>query len=93
MKHIALIKLKDGADAVKVQEKLYKTYQKLDDELDWMNHPVVVRSCGKSDMDIMAEVQIDGEERLDAYMANPHLKKLLEGLEEKIEKVFWFNHY
>lgn len=93
MKHIALIKLASGADAVKVQEKLYKAYKKLDEELDWVNHPVVTRSCAKSDMDLMATVDIDGEEQLDEYMANAHLKKLKESLEDKIEKVIWFNHY
>lgn len=93
MKHIALLKLAPGADAEKVQEKLYKTYQKLDDELDWVNHPVVVRSCAQSDMDIMATVDIDGEEQLPEYIANPRLKKLKESLGEKIEKIVWFNHY
>ena len=93
MRHYAMVKLAPGADAVKVQEKLMKVYQKLDDELDWMNHPVVTRSCGHSDMDIMAVVDIDGEEQLDEYMANPHLKKLMDSLGEKIEKVYWFNHY
>ena len=44
MKHYLLLKLKAGVDPVEIQEKLWKGLRKLDDELDWMNHPVIHRS-------------------------------------------------
>ena len=93
MKHIELLKLAAGADAVAVQEKLYKTYQKLDDELDWMNHPVVVRGCGHSDADLMVSVELEGEEQLEDFLAQPRLKKLTDALGDAVEAKFTFDHY
>ena len=95
MKHYALLKLAPGADPVAVQEKLWKTYRKLDDELDWLNHPVIYRRSegGRSDYDLMAVVELDGEERLADYLAHPLMAKLADKLEGAVAEQAAFDHY
>ena len=94
MKHYTLIKLVPGTDPVEVQEKLMKGYRKLDDELDWLNHPVVFRSCKDADdYDIMAVVEIDEEERLPEYLNHPLTLKLKEKLAEVVAGQAAFDHY
>ena len=95
MKHYELLKLASGLDPVAIQEKLWKTYRKLDDELDWLNKPVVFRAAegGKSSYDLMAVVEIDGEERLDEYLAHPLTQKLEGKLEGAVADKAAFDHY
>ena len=94
MKHYELIKLVPGTDPVEIQEKLWKTCRKLDDELDWFNHPVVFRSCkATDDFDLMAVVEIDEEERLDEFLNHPLTKKLEDRLAEVVKQRAAFNHY
>ena len=45
MKHYVLLKLAPGADVESVEEKIFKAYDKLDEELEWLNSPAVYRSC------------------------------------------------
>lgn len=94
MKHYIFLKLTAGTDPVEIQEKLWKGFRKLDDELDWLNHPVVHRSCREEDdFDLMAVIDIDGEERLGEYLAHPQTLKLEGKVEDFIAKKKVFNHY
>ena len=94
MKHYTLIKLVPGADPVEIQEKLMKGYRKLDDELDWLNHPVVFRSCKDTDdFDLMAVVEIDEEERLEEYLNHPTTKKYMDKIAEAVAARATFDHY
>lgn len=94
MKHYEFLKLVSGADPVAVQEKLMKTYRKLDDELDWLNHPVVHRSCKpEDDYDLAVVVEIDEEERLPEYLAHPTTLKLKEKLADAVQARATFDHY
>ena len=94
MKRYELLKLVPGADPVEVQEKLWKTYRKLDDELDWLNHPVIHRSCREGDdFDLAVVVEIDQEERLPEYLSHPLTRKLEGKLEDVVAKRAAFDHY
>ena len=95
MKHCVLYRLAPGADPVEVQEKLMKTYRKLDGELDWLNHPVVYRRCDETDSsyDLMASFELESEAQLREYLAHPLMKKLAEKLEGVVESQATFDHY
>ena len=95
MKHCVLLKVAEGVDPIKVQEKIWKVFQKLDDELDWMNRPGIRRSCMEthSDFDLMTEVELGGEEQLKAYLAHPLVEKLNGDLEKKLVCKAAFDHY
>lgn len=94
MKHYILLKLVSGADPVEIQEKLWKGFRKLDDELDWLNHPVVYRSCKEGDdYDLMVVVDIEAEERLGEYLSHPLTLKLEGKVEDFIKKKATFDHY
>ena len=95
MKHIMLIKLKSGVDAVEIQEKIYKTFRKLDDELDWLNKPVVVRAAGDTDasFDLMASFELERAEQVEAYRSHPLTEKLRGRILEFVEDKATFDHY
>ena len=95
MKHYELLRLKPAADADAVRHKIWKAYDKLDAELDWLNHPVVIRGClaGEDRADIMATFELDGEEYLAGYLEHPRRKKLAEELEPLIDARIAFDHY
>ena len=94
MKHYELFKLTPGADTVAVQLRVAKTFDKLDAELDWLNHPVVYRNCGNNaDADIMAVVEIDSEEQLPLCLENKHYVKLAEHLRDVLVSRMTFDHY
>ena len=95
MKHCVLIKLVPGADALKAQHKVWKTLQKLDDELDWLNRPVIFRGCmdAASDFDLMAEIELESEPQLQDYLRHPLTVKLAEDLQDVVETRASFNHY
>ena len=95
MKHYTLLKLAPGADPVEVQEKIMKTCRRLDDELDWLNHPVVVRRCGDvaCSYDLMATFELDSEAHLAQYLAHPLTKKLAEKLEGLVAERATFDRY
>ena len=94
MKRCILFKLVPGTDPIEIQEKLMKNLRKLDDALDWLNHPVIHRSCMEGDdYDLMVVVNIEEEERLPEFLNHP-LKQDLEGkVDDRISKVSVFNHY
>lgn len=95
MKHCVLLKLAPGADAEKAQHKVWKTFQKLDEELDWLNHPVIYRGCmdAHSDFDLMAVIELDDENRLAAYLQHPLTAKLEEDLKDAVAGRAAFKHY
>ena len=94
MKHYVLLKLVPGADVVAAQQRIMKAYDKLDMEFDWLNHPVVYRSCGADDgFDIMAVLEIDAEEKLPEYLESAHYKKLVERLKDQVALRQTFDHY
>ena len=95
VKHYVLLKLKPGADVMEVQHKLWKTYRAMDDELDWLNHPVIYRSSDAIDnrYDLMAIVDLDGEDCLATYRNDPHIVKLNEKLRDLVEEKSSFDHY
>lgn len=94
MKRCILFKLVPGADPVEIQEKLMKNLRKLNDAADWINHPVVHRSCmAGDDYDLMVVFNIDEEERLSEFLDHP-LKLKLEGkIEDCVSRVSVFNYY
>ena len=95
MKHCVLLKLAPGVDAEKVQHKVWKAYQKLDEELDWLNRPVIFRGCmdAASDFDLMAVIELDDEKQQREYQEHPLTKKLEEALAESVVQKAAFNHY
>ncbi len=95
MKHCVLIKLVPGADVLEAQHEIWKTLQKLDDELDWLNRPVICRGCmeAASDFDLMAEIDLESEQQLREYLQHPLTLKLEEKLKGTIETMASFNHY
>ena len=95
MKHCLLLKLAPGADAQKAQHKVWKTLEKLDKELDWLNHPVIYRGCmdAQSDFDLMAVIELDDEKQLAACLEHPLTAKLWEELGDAVAEKAAFNHY
>ena len=95
MKHYALIKVAPSANVEDVQKKIRKAYDKLDGDLDWLNRPVVFRNCLEKDanMDIMSEVELDGEEQLEIFLNHPRYIKLMEELRDDIVAQVMFDHY
>ena len=95
MRHIMLIKLKAGTDLVAIQERIFKTFRKLDDELDWLNNPVIVRRCEGTDssFDLMASFELEKEEQVKEYQALPQVEKLRGKILEFVEDKATFDHY
>lgn len=94
MKRCILLKLTPGTDPVAIKEKLWRGFNRLDDAMDWMNHPVIHRSsCADDDFDLMITVEIDEEERLGEYLAHPLTQKLMEKVDPFIRKKRVFDHY
>lgn len=95
MKHYTILKLRPGTDAVEVQQRIRKAYDKLDAELDWANRPVVYRACeeGGDGADVMAVIELDSLEQLKDYVENPHCVKLAEKLRDVIAEKITFDHY
>ena len=96
MKHYELLTLTPGADAEAVRHKIWKAYDKLDASLDWLNKPVVVRSCLPEDpagADIMAVFELDSPEQLQEYVNHPAHVKLVESLKDAVASRVSFDHY
>lgn len=96
MKHYELLTLVPGADAEAVRHKVWKAYDKLDSELDWLNKPVVYRTCRPDDeagADIMATFELDNEEQLLQYVNHPIHVKLVDSLKDKVASRMAFDHY
>ena len=94
MKHYELLKLVPGADPVEIQEKLWKSCRMLDGKMDWLNHPVVHRSCRpEDDYDLMVVIEVDKEELLNALQDDPLVREQEETVKASIQKRTFFNHY
>ena len=94
MKHYEILKLAPGADLEDVRHRIWKAYDKLDAELDWLNRPIVYRSCrADGDADIMAVFEIDDEARLKEYAQHPVRVKLVEALKDAVASRVSFDHY
>ena len=94
MVHYELLKLKPGTDPVEVQEKVWKGVRKLDEAMDWLNHPVVYRRCRQEDdFDLMIMVRIEEEERIGELVANPLALKLEGKVQDYILERKTFDHY
>ena len=94
MKHYEFYRLAQGADVMKVQEKVWKAWEKLDAELDWLNHPVVLRSCNPADdFDLMSVAEMDGEELLEQCLTHPRYVKLTAALKDLVASKATFDHY
>ena len=95
MKHVMLIKLRPGADPVEIQEMIWKTFRKLDDELDWLNKPVICRRCEgtESSFDLMASFELETEAQVKEYQALPQVEKLRGKILEFVEDKATFDHY
>ena len=94
MRHYEFYRLAEGADVMQVQEKVWKAWNKLDAELNWLNHPVVLRSCNpEDDFDLMSAAELDGEEQLAAFLAHPRYIKLAEALRDAVASKATFDHY
>ena len=95
MKRYEFYRLVPGTDPVEIQEKLWKTFRKLDDELDWFNHPTVFRAAegGRSDFDLMAAVEIDDPARVAEYLNHPLAVKLADKIGEAVQEKAAFEHY
>ena len=77
MTHYVLLKLAPGSDVNAVEERVRTTYRELDETLPFLHEPRVFRSCVERDSnaDIMAVIELDGEEFLHSYLTHPlHLK-------------------
>ena len=92
MKHYTLLKLAPGADIMEARRHIHKAYEKLDGELDWANHPVIFPGCG-GDMDLMAIMDLDGPEQLEAFQTHPAIRKLREKLAGAVTTTITFDHY
>lgn len=95
MKHCILLKYAPGADAQEARHKVWEAFQKLDDELDWLNHPVIYPGCmdAPSDFDLMVVIELDDAEQLTAYLQHPLTARLEEELKDAVAARAAFNHY
>ncbi len=95
MKHYVLLKFKPGTDLEKAEERVWKTYEDLDRELPWLNKPAVYRSCidRDSNADIMAVVDLDGEEYLQQYLTHPLHVAMANEFKDSIAGRTSFDHF
>ena len=95
MKHYVLLKLAPGVDVEAIQLRVKKTYEQLDMELDWLNKPVVYRSCIERDSnaDIMAVVELDREDCLQPYLTHPLHMQMAQDLKDVVIGRTSFDHY
>ena len=94
MIHYVLLKLAPGADADAAEARVRKTYQELDETLDFLHDPQVFRSCvvRDSNADIMAVIRLDGEEYLKPYLTHPLHLQMAEDLHSSIISRTSFDH-
>lgn len=95
MKHYVLLKLAPGADVESVEEKIFKAYDKLDEELEWLNRPAVYRSCtgAASGADLMVVVELDGTDHLEEYLEHPRHLKMQKAIGDSVVSATTFDHY
>lgn len=81
MKHYVLLKLVPGVDANRVCESMRETYKQLDEAMPQLHNPKVHQNCivRDSNADVMAEIELDGPEYLQAYLTHPLHLAMAEG--------------
>ena len=94
MTHYVLLKLAPGADADAAERRVQKTYRELDEALPFLHEPRVFRSCVERDSnaDIMAVIELDGEEFLQPYLTHPLHLQMAADLKESIIGRTSFDH-
>lgn len=94
MTHYVLLKLAPGTDIDAVEQRVRKTYQELDEALPFLHEPRVLRSCvaRDSNADIMAVIELDGEEFLQAYLTHPLHLAMAGDLKETVIGRTSFDH-
>ena len=94
MKHYELIKLRAGADVIETQEKIWKALEKLEKRYDWLNFPEIRRDLNKdAAWTFMTVVDLDGEEYVDAYLADEIYQKLLSAVGANVIARSTFDHF
>lgn len=94
MTHYVLLKLAPGSDVDAVEQRVRKTYQELDEALPFLHEPRVFRSCVERDSnaDIMAVIELDGEEFLKPYLTHPLHLQMAGDLKETVIGRTSFDH-
>ena len=94
MKHYEMLKLRAGADVTGVQEKVWKTLEKLDKKYDWLNYPVICRDC-KPDAawTIMFIADIEDEAKLQDYLSDDGFVKAMNAIGADVIARSTFDHY
>lgn len=94
MTHYVLLKVSPDADFDAVEARVRKTYQKLDDTLDFLHNPMVYRSCVSRDSnaDIMAVIELDSEAFLQPYLTHPLHMQMAQDLKNVIIGRTSFDH-
>ena len=81
MKHYVLLKLAPGADGDALAGSMRETYRKLEEAMESLHSPRVCRNCvaRDSNYDILAEIELDRPEDLQAYLTHPLHVAMAEG--------------
>lgn len=94
MTHYVLLKFKPGTDLDAVEARVRKTYNELDQALDFLTNPIVYRCCVERDSnaDIMATVQLDSKEHLQDYLTHPLHVQMAQDLKDALARRTSFDH-
>ena len=94
MTHYVLLKFKPGTDLDAVEARVRKTYNELDQTLDFLTSPIVYRCCVERDSnaDIMATVQLDSKEHLQDYLTHPLHVQMAQDLKDALAGRTSFDH-
>ena len=94
MKHYVLLKLVPGADADRIFESMSETYQKLEAAMPQLHNPKVHKNCvvRDSNADIMAVIDLDGEEYLQPYLTHPLHLKMAQDMKDMLAGRTSFDH-
>lgn len=94
MKHYVLLKLAPQADADAAFARVRDTYDALADALPWLNGQKVYRNCvlRDSNFDIMAVIDLDSAEHLNAYLTHPLHMQMAQDLKASLIGRVSFDH-
>ncbi len=94
MTHYVLLKLKPGSDVDAAYARVSSTYAALDEALPFLNNPRVYKSCidRDSNADIMAVIDLDGEEYLQPYLTHPLHLKMAQDMKDMLAGRTSFDH-
>ena len=94
MTHYVLLKFKPGTDLDTVEAKVRKTYNELEQTLDFLTTPIVYRNCVERDSnaDIMVTVDLDSNEHLQDYLTHPLHVRMAQDLKDALVGRTSFDH-